>query len=224
MSAIDKVKKNSQYTDTDVIQKVLEGEAELFEIIVRRYNSLLYKLGRSYSYNHEDTQDLMQDTFIDVYTNLSHFESRSSFKTWMVKIMLNNCYHKRQKFSYKNEVVNEISDKSTPMFSNQEQSDPNKTVSYKELTTVIEKALQRIPLEYRIVFSLREINGLNILETSEALNISEGNVKIRLNRAKAMLRKEIEKSYSAEDIYEFNLVYCDAMVNRVIKRIKDLKE
>lgn len=71
-----------------------------------------------------------------------------------------------------------------------------------------------------MVFSLREINGLNVLETAEALSISETNVKVRLNRAKTMLRKEIEKSYTTEDIFEFNLIYCDAMVNRVMNNIK----
>ena len=54
---------------------------------------------KSYNYNHEDTQDLMQETFIDAYKSLSRFENRSSFKTWIIKIMLNHCYRKKQKFS-----------------------------------------------------------------------------------------------------------------------------
>lgn len=216
------VKNSKQYSDLEIIKKILNGEVALFELLVRRYNSFLYKTGRSYNYNHEDTQDLMQDTFIDVYTNLSKFENRSSFKTWIIRIMLNNCYRKKQKFSFKNEIANEINDKSMPMFSNQDHTDINKTVVNRELSFVIENALAQVPLDYRMVFSLREINGLNVLETSEALNISEANVKVRLNRAKTMLRKEIEKSYMAEDIFEFNLVYCDAMISRVMNKIKNL--
>ncbi|MCY1544492.1 Sigma-70, region 4 [compost metagenome] len=73
-----------------------------------------------------------------------------------------------------------------------------------------------------MVFSLREMNGLNIKETAEILNISESNVKVRLNRAKAMLRKEVEKSYTTADIYEFNLIYCDSMVNNVMNKLKEL--
>ena len=61
----------------------------------------------------------MQDTFIDAYTNLAKFENRSSLKTWMIKIMLNNCFKKQQKFSFKNETTKEIDDKSLPMFSTQ---------------------------------------------------------------------------------------------------------
>jgi RNA polymerase sigma factor (sigma-70 family) len=212
-----------QYTDLDIVQKILEGEVALYEILIRRNNPFLYKAGRSYNYNHEDTQDLMQDTFIDAYTNLSKFENRSSFKTWIIRIMLNNCFKKQQKFSFKNEINTDINDKSIPMFSSNHNTDTTKVVVNKELSFVIENALTQVPLDYRMAFSLREITGLNVLETAEALNISEANVKVRLNRAKTMLKKEIEKSYSPDDIFEFNLVYCDAMVNRVMAKINEQK-
>ena len=209
-----------EYSDIDVIQKVLKGEIALFEILIRRYNAPLYKTGRSYNYGHEDTQDLMQETLVDAYTHLAKFENRASFKTWLLRIMLNNCFRRKQKLSIKNEVTREIDDKSIPMFSN-DRSDTTRSVVNRELSFVIENALQQIPLDYRMVFSLREINGLNVQETSEVLSISETNVKVRLNRAKTMLKKEIEKAYTTEDIFEFNLIYCDAMVNRVMMAIEN---
>lgn len=212
----------NQYTDTELINKILEGELALYEILIRRNNPFLYKIGRSYNYNHEDTQDLMQDTFIDSYLNLSKFENRSSFKTWIIKIMINNCYKKLHKLGYKNEIITEINEKAIPMFSDNSHTDTNKVIMAKELNFVIENALIQIPLDYRIVFSLREITGLNVEETAQSLNISESNVKVRLNRAKAMLRKQIEKSYTTTDLYEFNLIYCDAMVLNVMNKIKKL--
>lgn len=214
------LKTNVQFTDEEVIHKVLAGETALFEILIRRYNPFLYKTGRSYNYNHDDTQDLMQDTFVDAYANLSRFEGRSSFKSWIIKIMLNNCFRKRQKFSYKNEISNAMDERSISGFSDQLKTDANKTIINRELSHIIENALELLPLDYRMVFSFRELNGMSIAETAEILSISEANVKVRLNRAKTMLRKEIEKSYSAQDIYEFNLVYCDGMVDRVMKSIK----
>lgn len=210
------------YTDFDVVQKIVAGETELFEIIIRRHNSGLYKIGRSYGYNHEDTQDLMQETYIDAFTHLSRFENRASFKTWLLKIMLHKCYHKQQKWNFKNITAAEINDKSIPLFSDGTQTDTNRMVMSRELNFVIEQALHRVPLDYRIVFTLREINGLNVAETAESLNISESNVKVRLNRAKTLLRKEVEKTYSAEDVFEFNLAYCDVMVERVLNKIKSL--
>ncbi len=77
-------------SDIESIQKIIGGEVALFEILIRRNNAFLYKTGRSYGYSHDDTQDLMQDTFINAYSNLPKFENRSSFKTWVIKIMLNN--------------------------------------------------------------------------------------------------------------------------------------
>lgn len=218
------MKEFEQYTDLDIIQKILNGQLPLFEILIRRNNPFLYKIGRAYNYSHEDTQDLMQDTFIDAYCNLSKFENRASFKTWIIKIMLNNCFRKQQKFSFKNEIANDINEQSIPMFINPTHSDTNKSVMNKELSAVIEKALQQVAIDYRMVFSLREMNGLNVKETAEALNISEANVKVRLNRAKAMLRKEVEKSYTTDDIFEFNLIYCDAIVNNVMRKLKELNK
>ncbi|MCC7401487.1 MAG: sigma-70 family RNA polymerase sigma factor [Chitinophagaceae bacterium] len=209
-------------TDLQIIERILNGEKALYEIIVRRYNPYLYKIGRSYDYGHEDTQDLMQDTFIDAYKSLSQFEGRSNFKTWIIRIMMNNSYRKREKSGFKNEIMTEnINEQATPMF-NSSENNTGKVVHNRELGNVIETSLRKIPFDYRIVFSLREMNGLGVSETANILDISESNVKVRLNRAKAMLKNEIQKEYTAEELFEFNLVYCNAMVERVMKKINEL--
>ncbi|AZB29699.1 MULTISPECIES: sigma-70 family RNA polymerase sigma factor [Chryseobacterium] len=211
-----------QLTEVEIINRILKGEKPLYEIIVKRFNSYLYKIGRSYNYNHEDTQDLMQDTYIDAYKNLGQFEKRAGFKTWIIRIMLNNCYRKKQKFSYKNEFANEIiNENETPMFSNS-MTDIQKEIHSRELGYIIENSLAQIPEDYRIVFSLREINGLNVSETSALLNISETNVKVRLNRAKTMLRIAVEKSYTAEELFDFNLSYCNPFSKKVMLEINRL--
>lgn len=211
-----------QFSDTEIVKQILSGQTALFEILVRRNNRWLYKTGRSYNYNHDDTMDLMQDTYLDAFRSLSKFEGRSSLKTWIIRIMLNNCYRKQQKSGFKNEITGTIHDNSTPMFTHSKSFDTNRSVNNNELRSVIENALQQLPHDYRIVFSLREINGLSVEETAEALTISPSNVKVRLNRAKSMLRREIENSYTAEEIYEFNLVFCDVMVERVMEKISTL--
>ncbi|MBO9595575.1 MAG: sigma-70 family RNA polymerase sigma factor [Niabella sp.] len=207
-----------RFTDLEIIGRVLKGETALYEILIRRYNPYLYKTGRSYNYHHEDTQDLMQETFIDAYKNLAQFEGRSDFKTWIMRIMLNNCYRKKNKAGFKNEIVTNIKDNSIPMFTGSDNETEN-IVQTRELGKIIEAALQNIPFDYRMVFSLREINGLTVSETGRLLDISEANVKVRLSRAKAMLRNEIEKRYAPSEIFEFNLVYCDAIVAGVMKAI-----
>ncbi|MCO5241421.1 MAG: sigma-70 family RNA polymerase sigma factor [Chitinophagaceae bacterium] len=210
-----------KFTETEIIRRIINGEKALYEIIVRRFNSCLYKTGRSYNYNHENTQDLMQETFIDAYKNLVQFEGRSDFKTWIIRIMLNNCYRKREKPGFKNEIMQDVNDHSAPMFTHAN-NDTDKIVQNHELRHIIENALGKIPFDYRMVFSLREINGLNVAETANLLSISEANVKVRLNRAKTMLRSEIEKTYSASELFEYNLIYCDAMVKNVMEKINGL--
>jgi len=211
-------------SEQEIVQKILAGETALFEILIRRNNPYLYKVGRSYGYNHHDTEDLMQDTFVNAFTSLSKFENRSSFRTWIIKIMLSNCFHKQRKFSYKNEIANDITDKPTHMVSNTLRTDGNKEVLNSELHNILENSLQQIPADYRMVFSLREVTGLSISETAEVLKISESNVKVRMNRARSMLRKELEKSYSASDLYDFNARYCDGMVQKVMEKIRALKQ
>jgi len=212
-----------QYSDLEIIQKINDGDVKLFEILIRRYNPFLYKIGRTYRYNHQDTEDLMQDAYVNTFFSLKKFEHRSSFKTWITRIMLNLCYQRKHKLSFKNEITGDDiqNEKSNIMF---HQSTNNEKITVnKELGRVLENAIHEIPEDYRIVFSLRELNGLSVAETAEALNISESNVKVRLNRAKTMLQKEIKKMYSPEEIFEFNLIYCDGMVDRVMKKIEEIK-
>jgi RNA polymerase sigma-70 factor (ECF subfamily) len=90
----------------------------------------------------------------------------------------------------------------------------------KELAKVLEESLQALPLIYRNVFVLREIEGFSVAETAELMNITPVNVKVRLNRAKVLLQKQLEGYYSSADIYEFHLRYCDKIVEGVFQRIE----
>jgi RNA polymerase sigma-70 factor (ECF subfamily) len=215
------IKQPDTIPEPELINRIRNGERELFDILIRRNNPYLYKIGMSYGYKHEDVEDMMQETFIAAYLNLEKFESRSSFKTWITRIMLNQCYQKGQKLSFKNEKANDILNEiTTPMFESNQSTDTYRSVLNNELSNVIGGALTSIPLEYRMVFSLRELNGMSTAETAEALDISETNVKVRLNRAKHMLREKVEKMYTPEDIFEFNLIYCDKIVSGVMKAIR----
>jgi len=80
-------------TDHELVTKMQAGAKGLFEVLIRRHNGVLYKVGRSFGLLHDDVQDLMQETHIAAYLNLSKFENRSAYKTWLIRIMLNKCYH-----------------------------------------------------------------------------------------------------------------------------------
>jgi len=222
---MDTLSTEKEAPDAEIIKEVLAGEIDLYEVIVRRYNDYLYKIGRSYGYNHEDVEDLMQETYVNAFKHLKDFEGRATFKTWIVRIMLNQCYHKRQKYGSQKEraASDNLGNETRSLFANINE-DGNKTVQNLELKEVIEEAVLQLPEKYRTVFSLRELNGLSTAETAGLLHISKINVKVRLNRARKMLQAEIEKSYSNAEIFEFNLIYCDGMVERVMKEVKELNK
>ena len=88
-----------------------------------------------------------------------------------------------------------------------------------ELKTALEKAIHQLPEKYRTVFIMREIENMNIAETQECLDLSEVNVKVRLNRAKVMLRNSLSAFYKKEDILHFHLTRCDRMVELILNYI-----
>lgn len=208
------------YPDETLVQKVIKGDTGLFENLIRKYNGVLYKIARSFGFNHHDAEDLMQDTHISAYTALGNFEGRSSYKTWICRIMANKCIYK-SKYGYsKNEFPSDQVYQSYDQPMQMKNANQTEQVFLnRELANVLEASLQNIPAIYRSVFVLREVEGLSVAETADILSITTINVKVRLNRAKSLLQKQIEQFYSGNEIYSFNLIYCDEMVNRVYEKI-----
>ncbi len=207
-------------SDQLVIEKILKGASALFEVLIRRYNPVLYKIARSYGFNHQDAEDLMQDTHVAAYSALQQFESRSTYKTWICRIMVNKCIYKSKYGYVRHEVPTEDFEPHHQPLSMQLKD--HQTENYlwnRELTMLLERSLKNIPAMYRTVFVLREVEGFSVSETAELLNITPVNVKVRLNRAKALLQQQIEKVYAHSELYAFNLVYCTAIVEKVFERI-----
>lgn len=209
-------------SDEEIIQRVVGGETALFEILIRRYNPVLYKIARSYGFNHADAEDLMQDAHVSAFQQLAQFGHRAAYKTWLSKIMIHKCLYKLRYgyFKYESPDSERISEEAVPTTGLQSSGTATeKTVLNRELSKALEWSLQQIPLSYRSVFILREVEGFSVAETAELLAISPVNVKVRLNRARALLQKQLEQLYTTAELYEFNLVYCDAIVERVYERI-----
>jgi RNA polymerase sigma-70 factor (ECF subfamily) len=206
--------------EKDIIKKVVAGDTILFEILMRRYNGVLYKIAKMYGFKSEDAEDLVQEAHMAAFTELNKFEQRSSYKTWISKIMINKCLYKIKYGSSKKEVsaTGQIDETQKPIHTTDIESD--KKINNQELLRIIEICVQRLPLNFRTVFVLREVEGYSVAETATLLDITPANVKVRLNRAKVILRKEIEKFYSASDLFEIKLTNCDDIVSGVYDRIE----
>lgn len=205
----------SMLSDAEVIGKVVTGETAIFELLIRRYNEVLYKIGRMYGFNHQDTEDLMQETHVAAFVRLSSFEGRSSYKTWVSRIMINKCIYK-MKYGYYNRELNA---NNTLVSEAETHCGSLEMLLNKELSGIIEKAVEQLPVNLRSVFVLREIEEFSVNDTAALLDITPVNVKVRLNRAKTMMQKVVEHFYSRADIYSFNLKYCDAITKKTLHMI-----
>ena len=209
-------------SDEELIDKIKEGETPFFEILIRRHNATLYKIARSYGLNHQDAEDMMQEAHYAAFRQLDTFRGESTYKTWISRILLHKCYHKVNYGSQKYEQSTDsyVTDYDTAMPSAINKQDTEKKVLNKELAVILEKSLEGLPIPYRSVFLLREVEGFSVAETATLLDITHTNVKVRLNRAKAMLQKQLEGFYTTTELYEFHLRYCDAIVKNVFDRIR----
>lgn len=212
-------------SDEELVEKIQDGETTFFEVLIRRYNPLLYKIARSYGFDHHDAEDLMQESHFAAFLNVKSFRKEASYKTWLTRIHLNRCYHKQNAPKLKQEEANEDLFASHDPFrqASLENRETERKVLNNELARVLEESLQQIPLPYRTVFVLREMEGFNVAETAELLGLTPVNVKVRLNRARTMLQKQLEKTYTAVDLYEFHFKYCDKIVRNVFERIAALE-
>lgn len=209
-------------SDEAIILKVLRGETALFEVLIRRYNPLLYKIARTRGMSHHDAEDVMQETYVAAYRQLQHFRQESKYKTWLTKIHLHHCYHKMNYGYLKYETVGNdlITDRAlTQSSSSSGRLETERMIMNKELAKVLEESLQQLPVIYRDVFMLREIAGFSVAETAELSSITPVNVKVRLNRAKTLLQKQLQTYYSSAELYEFHLMYCDRIVKGVFEKI-----
>jgi len=206
--------------DDEIIARILNGEKDLYSIIVRRYNQRLYRVGMSIINDDPEVEDAMQTTYINAYENLGKFAFRSSFPTWLTRILINECLlrlRKRKKsISMNDENMENV------MRQNKEPRTPVTATVNSELRSILNDAIRKLPEIYRTVFVMREIENMNISETKECLNISEVNVKVRLNRAKALLRDILSAQYTKDDILHFHLSRCDRMVEKVMAGIRNL--
>jgi RNA polymerase sigma-70 factor, ECF subfamily len=205
--------------DQEVVTRVLAGETMLYEILMRRYNQRIYRVARAILRDDGEAEDVMQDAYVRAYRNLSNFEGRSSFVTWLTRIAVNEALQRRKKVSR----MDQIEDDDHIMKLAALGDSPEQSYGRQEITSILEKAVAALPEQYRIVFMLREIEEMTTEETAAALELSEENIRIRLHRARLLLRKFLEEKVglAARHAYSFHLNRCDRVVANVFAEIRE---
>ena len=206
--------------DGEVITRVIHGEKGLYEILMRRYNQTLYRAVRSYLDRREDVEDAMQDTYIKAYSKLDQFKGDAAFSTWLVRIGINEALQRLRK----SRTMHVHSDPDVRMEQLQQlpdngQMNPEQSTIQGENRRLMEQAIDKLPEPYRAVYMLREVEGMNVAEVSQCLEITEANVKVRLHRAKAQLKESIWGAHAGAAAFEFGNSHCDKLVEAVMARI-----
>ena len=184
-------------TDEEIVARVLGGEKELFAVIMRRHGRRLFHVAVSVLRNGTDAEDVVQDTYISAYRNLHQFAGRAKFSTWICRIALYRAIglasatKLRVPFDHEDDAgyVPEVPDASPS---------PEHRVFMREMHAMLDAAVASLPDNYRSVLLLRAIEETDTSVTAKRLQISPNNVKVRLHRARAMVREYCLKVMCAE--------------------------
>jgi RNA polymerase sigma-70 factor (ECF subfamily) len=212
----------SAMTDEEVVARVRSGETALFEVIMRRYNQRIYRTVRSILGDNAEAEDVTQEAYVRAYTHLDQFDGRAKFSTWLTKIAVHEALARLRKRQRLVEIDAPSGSTEEGMTLESKSPSPEQEVLTQTLKVVLESAIDKLPQAYRSVFMLRDVEQMDTAETAECLDISEGAVKVRLHRARALLRKEIygQTGAATAAAFHFDGARCDRIVSAVFERIR----
>jgi RNA polymerase sigma-70 factor (ECF subfamily) len=184
--------------DTKLIEAINSGQHGLFQDLVKRYEQRLYNFGLRMCGDICDAEDLVQDTFLNVFKYLKDFRFETKFKNWLYRIATSTCIKKRRKSKFAPD--REISlDDYVPKDNGSVPTDipdwaqmPLAQLLNEELSIHLKEAILSLPEKYRLVVVLRDLEGFSTAETAQILNLKPSNVKVRLHRARLFLREKLK--------------------------------
>lgn len=204
-----------EVTDGRAIAEVTAGNREMFEVLMRRYNQQLFRVGMSYLRNPAQVEDAMQETYLKAFLHLRGFGRRSSASTWLTRIMINECLMTLRRLRRGPEVPLE----SVPETNDARAARAEPEFNLKEMKALLERAISDLPQGLRQVFILREVQQLSTAETAACLGISAGNVRVKLHRAHEQLKSELVKNAAAAELFSFGAPLCDPFTRRVMAAV-----
>lgn len=224
---MDRVKTNAfskqTMNETTIIKRILAGEKELFEILVRRNNQRLYRVIRSYIKDESEIEDVMQDSFIKAYTKLHQFKLAASFSTWLIRIGINESLaklKKKDKTYHLSEQLDGFKDSPFLKVSDCKQLNPQDRMIQHEAKQLLESVIDDLALKYRTIYILKEVEEMSLKEIADALSLTVGNVKVRLHRAKMMLKEKLYERSVDKNIFDFGFSRCDRVTESVMSRLQ----
>lgn len=216
----------AELSDEEVVERVLAGETALFEIVMRRHNQRLYRVARAILRDDAESEDVMQDAYVRAYEHLQQFAGKAQFATWLTRIAV----HEALARVSRRKRIAELDSASAPdgdvmNFFESKERNPEQRAADSEMRQMLEQAVSGLPESYRTVFMLREVEQMSTEDVARALDITEATVKVRLHRARGMLRRELYARAGAQVTcaFPFDAVRCDRVVRNVFARIAEIE-
>ncbi len=194
-------------TDQQLIGAARKGDRQAFAALVKRYEDTVYRFSFKMCRDPDKAKETLQDTFINVYRKLKTFDGKSKFSTWLYTIVTNNCLmkHRRRKIQQLEDPLEIYDDPpgedGTPRrapIARWEET-PADLLMTKELRSTLDRAISKLPVDYRVVFVLRDVEGKSTDETAKILHLSVEATKSRLRRARAFLRDQLHPYLVAQE-------------------------
>ena len=191
--------------EDELIQAAKNADQGAFTELVRRYEETVYRFSYKICRDKTKAEETLQDTFINVFRKLRSFDGKSKFSTWLYTIVTNNCLMKlrRRKMADLEDSLEEFdhppgrNDGRPGSVMARWEETPADIVMAGELRDLLDRAITRLPEDYRVVFVMRDIEGRSTEETASILDLSIEATKSRLRRARAFLRQQLHPHMSA---------------------------
>lgn len=205
-------------TDEELVRRIVDGDAALFEILMRRHNQRIYRAVRAVLRADDDAEDVMQQAYLNAYQHLHQFAGDAQFSTWLTRIAVNEALGRLRK---RTRALDQGTEHVDISLVESDTPDPEQQASHSELRDVMEREVAALPDAFRTVVVMRDVEGLSTSETAECLGISEDLVKQRLHRARAMLRENLYQraGVTLASLFAFGNARCDRVVAAVMARI-----
>lgn len=210
-----------ELTDEVIVERVRAGETDLFELIMRRHNQKLYRIARGMGIEDAECDDVIQLCYINAYSKLAQFHGGAKFSTWLVRILINECLMSKRKSKTAVTSSGELHGfDDLPLELEEGTVTPESEMIRNEVRRLVEEAIERLPEDYRVVYVMREMEGMTIKEIAASLELTEVNVKVRLLRARTKPRNSLKNYLSPAEIYEFGNSRCDGIVRSVLTHVR----
>jgi RNA polymerase sigma factor (sigma-70 family) len=191
--------------DSELIRQILSGNNKAFEELINQNQRLVAHIVYRFFPNRTDNEEICQEIFLKVYYNLKGFKFQSKLSTWIGKITFNICmnYARKQKLSLLNDLVQTNNPSESINFEIDSNEDtPDVIVENKDMSEIIGKIMQYVPIQYRTVLTMYHLDQLSYKEISEIMDLPEGTIKSYIFRGRKLLKEKIIAEYQGEKIWE----------------------